>query len=253
MLAFVDQGSGDPALILMHFYGGSHREWDVVAPKLAARHRVVAIDTPGFGASSAIAGYSVEAMADQFADAISKLGLTRYVLVGHSMTCKVAMAMASLKPAGLQSLILVTPSPPGPEPIPDDARKTMLTEHNTRESAEKYVDSCTYRRLPDALREPMVEGAQNCSPRAWLAWADAGSREDWSERVGILDYPTLVIAAMHDASLAAPVQEKLTMPHLRNGRLVVVADSGHLIPLEQPSQLASMILSFVSDTGSYRG
>lgn len=42
---------GGPALVLVHGLAGSHLNWCLLAPMLAARTRVVAIDLVGFGLS----------------------------------------------------------------------------------------------------------------------------------------------------------------------------------------------------------
>ena len=86
--------SSYPTLVLMHFLGGSGREWDEVVALLGPEFRTLRVDLPGFGASAKETGYTVSEMADFVAAAIGKAGLDRYVLVGHSMSGKVAMVLA---------------------------------------------------------------------------------------------------------------------------------------------------------------
>ncbi|KAA0015670.1 alpha/beta fold hydrolase [Salinicola corii] len=47
-----DNGQGDPTLVLMHFFGSSHHEWEAVLPLLDERYRVITLDMPGFGRAS---------------------------------------------------------------------------------------------------------------------------------------------------------------------------------------------------------
>ena len=49
-----DSGQGDPTLVLMHFFGSSHHEWEAVLPLLDDRYRVVTLDMPGFGRASEV-------------------------------------------------------------------------------------------------------------------------------------------------------------------------------------------------------
>ena len=49
-IEFVSVGEG-PAIVLIHGLAGSWRNWLENIPRLADRHRVVALDLPGFGAS----------------------------------------------------------------------------------------------------------------------------------------------------------------------------------------------------------
>ena len=54
-----------PALVMMHFLGGSTREWDEVRRAAGAgRIRRCGWICPGFGGSAGETGYSVGAMAD---------------------------------------------------------------------------------------------------------------------------------------------------------------------------------------------
>ena len=90
MLPVRTSGAGHPALVMMHFLGGSAREWDEVSAILCPRFQCIAVDLPGFGAAAEIPGYSVEHMADAVADLLGHLRLERYILIGHSMSGKVA-------------------------------------------------------------------------------------------------------------------------------------------------------------------
>ena len=40
-----------PVLVLVHGLGGSHLNWDLLAPRLTGAGRVLALDLPGFGRS----------------------------------------------------------------------------------------------------------------------------------------------------------------------------------------------------------
>ena len=44
-----EKGSGDPALVFLHYWGGSSRTWKYVTAALAKSYRTVAIDHRGWG------------------------------------------------------------------------------------------------------------------------------------------------------------------------------------------------------------
>ena len=50
---YVDFGGPDdgPTIVLVHGLGGSHLNWDLLAPRLTPHARVLALDLPGFGRS----------------------------------------------------------------------------------------------------------------------------------------------------------------------------------------------------------
>jgi pimeloyl-ACP methyl ester carboxylesterase len=76
---------GEPVLV----HGASHGAWcwDLVTARLAHRgHRVVALDLPGHGRRAAEARHaSVVADARAVADTMAREGVSRAVLVGHSL------------------------------------------------------------------------------------------------------------------------------------------------------------------------
>lgn len=247
MLPHSQQGQGSPTFVLMHFLGGSHRTWFATLPYLDEHHVCVALDTPGFGDAAQMPGYSVSAMADQVDATIQALGLQRCVLVGHSMTGKVALVLASRRPEYLAGLILVAPSPPGPQPMTDAKRDQQRAYGKTRQEAEDFIDDSSAHRLPDAIREVAIADAQRVNLQAWRAWVDQGSREDWSARIGVLDYPALLVCGADDQQVPGPdEQRRTTLAHLPDNRVEVIPGAGHLMPLQTPQQLSELMLGFVA-------
>ncbi len=249
-----EAGTGEsPALVLMHFLGGSTREWDEVVPLLGGGLRTVRLDLPGFGEAAAIPGYSVEAMADSVEATLRAAGLDHFVLVGHSMSGKVAMVLARrLEDAGdarLLGMVLVAPSPPSPEPFSEDKRGSMIemlgaAREGDLDRARGYITKNEERDIPAPVVERAANEVLKMNRAAWLAWLTDGSKEDWSERVGLLSVPVLVVAGELDRSLGPDQQKAITMPHLRNAHLAIVAGCSHLIPMERPEQMAALLRNF---------
>ena len=258
----------------MHFLGGSGREWDEVIAALGDDFRTVAVDMPGFGGSAAVPGYSVEQMADAVQELLGNLKLARYVLVGHSMSGKVAAVVArrfadrgksaasdgrgsssgnihAERLDGLEGVILIAPSPPSPEPIPDEKRSGMLAalgeeKHGDRARARAYITKNEERDILPAVLDRAVDEVMRMNRAAWAAWLEHGSKEDWAERVGVLTLPALVVAGEKDRSLGPEQQRSFTMHHFSRAELRVVAGCSHLVPMERPDELAWMMREFVT-------
>ncbi|MDR5827869.1 alpha/beta hydrolase [Caballeronia sp. LP006] len=245
MLPYSRQGQGDVTFVLMHFLGGSHRTWFPTLPFLDHEHLCVALDTPGFGDAAHIEGYSVSEMADHIDATIRALQLERCVLVGHSMTGKIAVVLAARKPDYLAGLILVAPSPPGPQPMSEQDREQQRAYGKTRPEAEAFVDESSAHRLPDDVREVAIHDAQRVDLVAWRAWVDGGSKEDWSDRIGTLDYPALLVCGADDKQVPGPDEQRMTtLKHFPNGNVSVIDGAGHLMPLQTPRILAQEMLKF---------
>ncbi len=257
MLHSVEEGAGQgPVLVLMHFLGGSTREWDEVVPLLGREVHTLRLDLPGFGDSAEVPGYSVEQMADLVEATLRDAHVDRFFLVGHSMSGKVAMVLARrFEDAGdrrLLGMVLVAPSPPSPEPIPADKRSSMIEALGTQREgdlvrARTYITKNEEREIPAPIVERAAAEVLKMSRAAWMAWLTDGSKEDWAERVGTLSVPVLVVAGELDRSLGPDQQKALTLPHLGNAHLVIVAGCSHLIPMERPEQAAALLRCFTQN------
>ena len=245
----------DPALMLMHFLGGSAREWDEVVGLLGETYQTVAVDLPGFGQGAAERGYSVAEMADAVEELIARLGLRRYVLVGHSMSGKVAAVLARRAAdrgdIGLEGLVLVAPSPPGPEPMAEEKRKRMLAAlGEEREGdpvrAREYITKNEEREIPAPVLERAVGEVLRMNRQAWRAWLESGSKEDWAERVGVLQLPVMVAAGDLDRSLGPEKQREATIPHFASAELHIVQGCSHLVPMEKPEEMAGLLRAFIA-------
>jgi pimeloyl-ACP methyl ester carboxylesterase len=92
--------AGDgPVLVLVHGITESRRAWDpVVAPLIAAGHRVIAVDLRGHGASSHVPPYDLTTMAGDLACVLDVEGVDEALLVGHSLGGAVVSAYAGTGP-----------------------------------------------------------------------------------------------------------------------------------------------------------
>ena len=114
-------GGAGRDLVFLHGAGGLTAD-DPLLARLAARYRVHAPLLPGFGASEDAP--ELRDMLDVTLhgfDVIDALGLTRPLLVGHSMGGMIAAEMAAIAPREVENLVLIAPAGLWLEshPIPD--------------------------------------------------------------------------------------------------------------------------------------
>ena len=108
----VEAGEGDGvALVLVHGASGNVRDFALsVLPELARRHRVVAIDRPGFGYSQPLPDHGWR-LADQVTvlrGAVRALGHRRYVLAGHSYGGSLVMRWALEHPGEVAGVLALS-------------------------------------------------------------------------------------------------------------------------------------------------
>lgn len=106
--------AGDPAaapVVLIHGLGASKASWLTIVGGLARTNRVIAIDLPGFGASSKPIGrYDAPWFAGYVAAVLDELEHERAHLVGNSMGGRVAMECAMRMPERVDSVACLCPA-----------------------------------------------------------------------------------------------------------------------------------------------
>ncbi len=105
-----DEGPRDGrVLVLVHGFSASLLDWDDWTKALSGRYRIIRLDLPGHGLTSAPPGYqpSQDRNADLIDAFAKRLGTTRFVLAGNSMGGGVAWDFALRHPGSLDGLVLV--------------------------------------------------------------------------------------------------------------------------------------------------
>ena len=104
-------GAGSDVLLL-HGLGGAKSSFFDAAATLSRRHRVHALDLPGFGASSkpATAPYTARWFAETVLATMDALGIERAHVVGNSMGGRIAIELGLRNPDRVTSLGLLCPA-----------------------------------------------------------------------------------------------------------------------------------------------
>ncbi|NXL04824.1 ABHDB protein, partial [Mesembrinibis cayennensis] len=120
-LAHAELGSrGDrPPLVLLHGLFGSRGNFQTVAKALVRRGsgKVLTLDARNHGDSPSSPVMTYEAMSLDVQHLLSRLGITKCILLGHSMGGKTAMTLALQRPDLVERLISVDISPVSTAPV----------------------------------------------------------------------------------------------------------------------------------------
>src|SRR5215468_8787615 len=79
-----DGGAGGIPVVFHHGLGSDWSCWQAQLDHLRATRRAVAFDARGHGESDRAPAYTIEALADDLDRVVAQLGISRFVLVGHS-------------------------------------------------------------------------------------------------------------------------------------------------------------------------
>lgn len=199
-LAFIDEGEGDPVLLIHGFASTHFVNW--VAPGWVktlrdAGYRAIALDNRGHGQSTKsheAADYTPEKMAGDAAALLDHLGLARAHVMGYSMGARVSAFTALEHPEKVATLILGGLGIGMIEGVGewDEIAEALTADDPATIESER---GRMFRTFAD----------QTKSDRQALAACISTSRELLSaEQVGRISQPTLVAVGTRDDIAGAP-------------------------------------------------
>jgi pimeloyl-ACP methyl ester carboxylesterase len=240
-----------PALVFLHYWGGSHRTFDLVIAALTSGNTMVTFDQRGWGQARDVPGpYDIQRLAEDVLAVVSGLALESYVLIGHSMGGKVAQLVASKQPKGLLGLVLVAPAPPRPNVGPETAERRSHV-YDSRDTVSNAIDrALTHVSLRADLREQVITDSLAANRDATLAWPLKGLVDDITDAARQIVVPVHVLAGRHDHVDPPDTLTADLVPSIPHARIVIVEGTGHLSPLEAPEPLARHIDQFVNNLES---
>ena len=256
-LHYLDYGAaGHPAMLCIHG-GAAHAHWfDFVAPGFCADYHVLSLDQRGHGDSAAAAppDYSFERYAADLDEAVAKLGLTDFVLIGHSMGGTVALTYAATYPGRVGKLVVVDSTV---QMTPD--RVAKLREVGTRQGSsyatrEEFV--ARYRLRPagtTAAPEVLHHLAQRSSRQhADGTWRHKFDRNVYATREtidglpcwGRIRIPALLVKGDLSDRITPQVYAEV-QKHCPQIELAEVTNSNHHVTLDNPTEFVREVKAFL--------
>ena len=105
---YVRRGQGAPPLVFVHGFTGDHTDWQFQADHFEGEQQVVACDLRGHGETPGRpAECTIERYGADVAALLANLELSKAILVGHSMGCRVVLEAARLDPDRIGGIVLV--------------------------------------------------------------------------------------------------------------------------------------------------
>jgi pimeloyl-ACP methyl ester carboxylesterase len=234
-------GKGKRTIIFVHCFGGDAGSWQWVIKRLEKKYTCISLNLPGFGGTEALKEPSIYAYAMYINKIIAELELEEYALCGHAMGAKLILyankLMTGIKP---DKLILIAPSPPTVEVMPDDEKERMLRHPNEKE-AMTTVANATMKTLKKKKFEYAVVSQLRIDQQTWKWWLEEGMNNNIASRIAGMAIPTFVICAKNDAIISIDTMYEAVLPHVPKPKLIQLGKSGHLIPLEVPRKLARIL------------
>lgn len=254
-------GDRAPALVCLHGIGSDAQSFDALAQALPADIRVIAWSAPGYGASAPLGMDWPRAQdyAAALAGLTDRLGLGRYLVLGHSLGTLIAAAHALAHADRVAGLVLVscaqgmgvTPGAGLPAKAADRLRD--LADLGAAEFARTRAPNLVH----DPDRNPELVGAI-AAAMARVTMPGYGqavrmlATGDLSGMAARLTVPTTVVVGQHDR-VTPPEQSRAVhaaLPAAVRRDLVELPGVGHALPQQAPDRLADIVVRVIAGTAT---
>ncbi|MFT6310853.1 MAG: esterase [Porticoccus sp.] len=188
-LNYVKQGQG-PCVLVCHGLYGSLANFASLAKQLEKKYTVIRVDLRNHGKSPHTLVMTQQAMADDLVLLLDELGISRAVVIGHSLGGKVAMTFAQQNPQLASGLVIVDIAPV----------EYAADSHNNVFSALKSVDLTTINSRKDA-DEALAQHLAEASLRQFLLTNLERTTNGFQWRINL----DVLISEYQDIAAAPPV------------------------------------------------
>lgn len=253
-------GAGEPALVFVHGFGCSHADWQAQLVHFAPTHSAIACDLRGHGATPGQpAECSIETYGADVAELLRAPDLSKTVLIGHSMGCRVVLQAALNAPTRVAGVVLV-----------DGSRIGVGEAARAKVEAEGAIASASYASFAKGLFEGMFLASSDPALKArivarggalpeaigaalfprMVAW-DA---ENMERALSAVQRPILVIQSsyLNSARVRLPLEPGDSTPWLDlvrarvpGARIEIIPRVGHFPQIEAAAAVNRLIGAFV--------
>ena len=241
------ENPGAPTIVMLHGLRGYAHTWDGVAGPLAAGYHVLALDQRGRGDSewSPTAEYNTNAYVSDLEQLVRQLGLSRFILVGHSMGGANTWVYTARYPEQVAAAI-IEDNGPGSTSTPGSARINREIEETPRRFAS-WVDAEAFWRkqrpsISEVALEERVRSTLKRTESGEITWkwdlegigrarqaaSAAGSQVDLWPAVRSLTCPTLVLRGAQSDILSRETAEAMAATN-QNVRWVEIPNATHFV------------------------
>lgn len=249
----LDYGGSGRTVLLLHGVLGNAWMWSAVAAALRDRCHVMAPDLRGYGSSQWSAEHNYSTV-DHAADVITLAehrGWERLAVVGFSWGALVGLAAAQARPALVERLVDID-LPPSSDRDESDVPPVPMTvaTHADALAAESALAAGITPEMAETMasygRRPGEGGSLVRAHDPFYARHWPFLSEDWWDALEQFDGPLLVVRGT-DSPVCSQEQAWQMVQRACNGRLVEIGPSGHLVPLERPTELAGVLSDFIHE------
>jgi 3-oxoadipate enol-lactonase len=252
-MAYEDDWFGPPwtvpeTAVMVHGNSESSRAWTQWVPHLAGRYRVIRLDLPGFGASSAPPGYgwSAPELAADIGRFLDALGIAKCHLIGAKYGGSACMQLASEQPGRLLSLCLFG----SPVRGSGSGNADLIRAKGVRQWASETMRS----RLGSTASEAQMrwwadELMGKTNARAAFGASAARIDMELEGKLARITAPTLIVTTQESGLQSVEAVERYTR-RIPDARVLVLPGDSYHIAAVEPELCARHALAFMAQVSA---
>ncbi len=245
-LRYYDVGVGPVPVVMLHGLFGSPSNWLSIMRDLADHYRFLALQMPieHDHTRRHTSFDSLGQLTDHVAHFFDEMQLDRAVLCGNSLGGQVALDFCLQRPEQVERLILCGSAGLFERNL-GGGRPPRLCRNYIREQAcEIFYDS---RHVTDELVSDILGMLSDRSYRRFLLKVAKSTRDRYMlDELSKVLVPTMIIWGRDDA-ITPPFVAEQFLQHITRAELAFIDRCGHAPPIEQPSEFARLLHSFLGD------
>ena len=246
---FVEPWRSHETLLLVHGIAESSRAWIRWVPPLAAEFRVLRVDLPGLGDSTAPPDYdwSLKRVVADLHAFLDALGIAKVHLVAAKFGGCIAMQFAADYPSRVSSLAVFGSPFQGRSDNNDlGAESDRIKAMGTR----AWAAAGQQRRLGSEASQAQVrwwteELMGKADVRACAGYAATTGTTDLADTVGKIKAPTLVVTTAQSSMQSVSTAERFTNL-IADAELVVLPGDLYHLAAVRPNECTALLLRFLT-------
>jgi len=237
-----DGGSGGLPVLFIHGNGADSSQWEAQLAHLRTTRRAVALDLPGMGRSApAVNGdYSLQANADAVDAAVSSIGLTRFVVVGHSYGGAVAATYAAKHPEKVAAVIYADSAASIPAMSPQMQQFVDALRADRMKVTHMWF-APMLKPSSQAVQDRVYATVEKSTVDAFAGALVGMAGYDAKTVVNAYHGPRFVIAA---SEIETPASFRPQFPDLP---AMKIAGTGHWLMLDKPDEFNAALDKFLAE------
>jgi pimeloyl-ACP methyl ester carboxylesterase len=234
-------GQGEKILFI-HGSGWNTHMWYSQRDYLKSSMEVVLVDLPGHGESPGIGCDSVREYRDTVHEMIREHDFGKCYIAGHSLGGAIALSLSLAYPDIIKGIIL----------IGTGARLRVLPQIlegiiNDKEATVRNISELAFsKKTTSVLKDQAIYETMKCKEEVVYKDFCACNRFDVMDTISSISLPTLIICGTDDA-LTLPKYSLYLHEAIKDSRLILIDDAGHMVMMEKPMEINRAIEEFVLD------